>query len=387
MLDPQTYRASELLAKSMSPHWRVAQTHNLDHFERSGFPVRISSIREIGQIIDSMQENRFATYMSELDGLTSAEHSLALEVCRDSVRFQMGYLPHRPPVLPISTLLSVLVLYKKLRGINPDFRTLLEVGPGCGYLSFVLRHHKTLENYSQIEACESFYVLQNLVNHYCFGHRSDDRALPPKDSSAIDIFTNPGPHSEFSPAVHISKIRPLSTHYPWWRIGEIVAQERKFDIVTSNANLLEFNSAALDDYLSLIHRVLSPEGAFLVQCIGYPARGEPESVLLEKIYQKRFAPLLFVNPHIPIKCPATNVATVKHTLSQGTLPQVTFNVTNALFVRDGHPLFQRYYDQSNFFSPFVAPEAIVVRSYFDRPPGRRDHTLQSFVEETEKSIE
>ena len=73
MIDPATYRASELLAKSMSPHWRIAQTHNLDHFERAGFPVRISSVREIGPIVDSMQENRFDSYMRELDGLTDAD--------------------------------------------------------------------------------------------------------------------------------------------------------------------------------------------------------------------------------------------------------------------------------------------------------------------------
>ena len=50
MLEPEIYRASERLAKAQLPTWWLAQTHNVDHFERTGFPVRISSIRETGQL-------------------------------------------------------------------------------------------------------------------------------------------------------------------------------------------------------------------------------------------------------------------------------------------------------------------------------------------------
>lgn len=385
MLDPQTYRSSEVLAKSMSPHWRVAQTHNLDHFERAGFPVRISSVRELGPIIDSMQENRFASYMHELDGLTADEYALALDICRDSVVFQLSYLPHRPPVLPISTLFSVLTIYKKLRGIKPDFGTVLEIGPGCGYLSFVLRHHGSLVNYSQIEACESFYILQNLVNLHCFGYRCDDRALPPEDVSAIDFFAAEGPVSEFSTKVQVGGLKPKSTHYPWWRIGELVSRQRQFDIVTSNANLLEFNRTALDDYLSLIHRVLSPEGALLVQCTGYPAQGNDES-LLDTMHAKGFAPLLFVQPNKPAKNPAGGSGSVAAAIDAEALSQVTFNVTNALFIKRGHPLFERYYDKRNFHLHFIAPEPIVHRTYFERPAKRRDYTLAQFLEATEKAL-
>jgi hypothetical protein len=386
MIDPATYRASELLAKSMSPHWRIAQTHNLDHFERAGFPVRISSVREIGPIVDSMQENRFDSYMQELDGLTKEEHALALAGCRDAVRFQLAFLPHRPPVLPLSTLFSVLVLYKKLRGIRPDFRTLLEIGPGCGYLSFVLRHHSALESYSQIEACESFYILQNLVNLHCFGHLCDDRALPHENTQAIDVFAAEGPVLEFSNKLQLSGINPRSTHYPWWRLGEIISHQRQFDIVSSNANLLEFNRTALDDYLSLIQRVMSPEGALLVQCTGYPAQGNDES-LLKTMHDKGFAPLLFVQPNKPAKCPVIGGDNISRAVDQGTLPQVTFNVTNALFIKSGHPLFATYYDKRNFHLHFIAPEPIVVRTYFDRPAGRSYYTAQHFAEEVERSLE
>jgi hypothetical protein len=380
MLDPQTYRASELLAKSMIPHWRIAQTHNLDHFERAGFPVRISSIRELGPIIDTMQERRFEKYVSELGGLSDAEYELTLAACRDAVLFQMTYLPHREPVLPISTLLSALTLYKKLRGVNASFKSVLEIGPGCGYLSFFLKHHRTLENYSQIEACESFYILQNLVNLHCFGYRCDDRALPHENTPGIDVFLQEGPATELSSKVRPKGFSARSYHYPWWRISELLAQDRRFDLVTSNANLLEFNPAALDDYLTLLQRVLSPTGAFLVQCTGFPAQGSDEQ-LLDKMHAKGFAPLFFVQQNKPMKNPFGTSA-----LSAGTLDSIQFDVTNALFVRAGHPLFARYYQKSSKRLHFAAPEAVIAGAYFERPPQRRFPTAQEFLEDTERAL-
>lgn len=380
MLDPQTYRASELLARSMIPHWRIAQTHNLDHFERAGFPVRISSVRELGPILDTMQEKRFAKYVSELGGLSDAEYEMTLAACRDAVLFQMTYLPHREPVLPISTLLSALALYKKLRGVNESFRSILEIGPGCGYLSFFLKHHGTLENYSQIEACESFYILQNLVNLHCFGHRCDERALPHENTPGIDVFAQEGPVTELSSKVRLKRFSPCSYHYPWWRIGELLSQDRRFDLVTSNANLLEFNPTALDDYLTLLQRVLSPAGALVVQCTGFPAQGTDEQ-LLAKMHAKGFAPLFFVQQSKPMKNPLEPAA-----LSAGSLSSVQFDVTNALFVRSGHPLFSRYYQKANGRLHFAAAEPVVGRVYFERPPQRRFPTAQEFLEDTERAL-
>lgn len=380
MLDPLTYRANELLAKSMIPHWRIAQAHNLDYFERAGFPVRISSVRELGPIVDTMQEKRFARYISELGGLSEAEYDMTLAACRDAVLFQMTFLPHREPVLPISTLLPALALYKKLRGVNETFKSVLEIGPRCGYLSFFLKHHRTLDNYSQIEVCESFYILQNLVNVYCFGHRCDERALPHESTRGIDVFSQEGPVTEISSKVRLKGPSPCSYHYPWWRIGELVSQDRRFDLVTSNANLLEFTPAALDDYLTLLQRVLSPAGALVVQSTGFPAHGNDEQ-LLDKMHAKGFAPLFFVQQNTPMKCPLEQAA-----LRSGTLNTVQFDVTNALFVRSGHPLFARYHQKQNGRLHFAAPEPVVGRVYFERPPQRRFPTAQEFLEDTERAL-
>ena len=386
MLDPQTYRASEQLAKSLIPSWRVSQIHNVDHFERSGFPVRIGSIREIGQIIDTMQENRFDPYMAELGGLSSPEHDLLLEACKDSVRFQLTYLPHRPPVLPVSTLLSAFALYKKMLAAKPDFGSVLEIGPGCGYVSFFLRKHAPLTNYSQIEACESFYILQNLVNIFCFGSRLEERALPPEDMTAVDYFVNPRADTEFSPPLRLKKASALSVHYPWWRIGEIASRNLKFDVVTSNANLLEFNAPALDDYLSLMHLALKPDGVFLVQCTGFPASGSVEQ-LLGKIYDKKFAPLMIAKDREPVRFPgAEGRSHLLDRISDGGRDSVVFTTNNAAFVRPGHPLFDKYYDRKNFHLGFVPRESATRAMFFDRPAQRRSYTAGEFLEETETAL-
>ena len=389
MLEPEIYRRSERLAKAQLPTWRVAQTHNVDHFEKSGFPVRITSVGEVGQLLDTMQENRFQKYMRELGGLTESEYALLIEVCRDTVLFQMTYLPYRQPILPISTLLSVFALYKKFLGIDTNFRSVLEIGPGCGYLSFFLRHHSALQNYSQIEACESFYILQNLVNLHCFGPRFEERAFLPREASVLDYFspaeTRPA-YTEMSPTVRLAQRPPLCSHYPWWRIGELATRDARFQIVISNANLLEFNTTALDDYLTLLHQVMEPAGVFLVQCTGLAASGTLES-LIDKLWEKGFATLMFVLESKPIAAPqaAGSSSLLAHLKGEANGP-TTFAVNNCLFVKAGHPLFQKYRERANCHSHFIGNEPLVGDAFFARPPDRRMYSMQEFVEDTEKSL-
>lgn len=387
MLDPQTYKANEQLAKSLIPSWRVSQIHNLDHFERAGFPVRISTIRELGMIIDTMQENRFDKYMTELGGLTSEEYEMIVAACKDSVRFQLTFLPHRQPVLPVSTLLSAFALQKKMLGANHEFKSVLEIGPGCGYLSFFLHKHIALKNYSQIEACESFYILQNLVNLYCFGARLDERALPQENIPAIDYFVNPRADLEFSPKVRIGNSHTLCNHYPWWRIGEILSREVYYEIITSNANLLEFNAPALDDYLSLISRSLKSDGVFLVQCTGYPANGTVES-LQDKLFEKGFASLMFIREGDKVRFPGNEGNTsLLSRLAGGEREYVTFTTNNALLIKAGHPLFEKYYSRKNYNMNYVSPEPIVHDMFFARPPQRKNYSLSQFLEATEEAFQ
>ncbi|MGA7803829.1 hypothetical protein [Bradyrhizobium sp.] len=389
MLEPDTYRTSERLAKAQLPTWWAAQTHNLDHFERAGFPVRISSLREIGQLLDTMQENRFDSYMRELGGLTYSEYALLIQACRDVVLFQLTFLSNRRPILPLSTLLSSFALYRKFLAVDAKFRSVLEIGPGCGYLSFFLRHHAPLQDYSQIEACESFYLLQNLVNQHCFGAHFEERALLPEEAPVLNHYFPAAKrlsHVEISRALPLRLKHPLCSHYPWWRIGDLVSPGKTFQIVTSNANLLEFNRTALDDYLSLVQDVLEPDGAFIVQCLGYPASGTIES-LIDKIWEKGFATLLFVLAGKPVAPPLQNGSTELQALLNGAANARVFAVPNCLFVKPGHPLFDKYRDRANCHTHFVANEKLVSDVFFARPAGLRMYAAREFIEDTMASLQ
>src|SRR5262245_56401113 len=164
MLEISDYRLGEQFGKSTISNWRIAETHLVDHFIRVGFPVRIESRHEVGQLLDTMQEKRFERFMTELGGLTTADADSLTDALVSSVKFQMANLPRRKPCVPFSTMISSLTLYKKIVGFKPGVHSVLEVGPGCGYLSYFLAAHGTLRDYSQVEACESFYILQSMVN-------------------------------------------------------------------------------------------------------------------------------------------------------------------------------------------------------------------------------
>jgi hypothetical protein len=167
------YRAQESLARSQIDSWRMAESHNVDIFIRVGFPVRLGSTHEAGQILDTMQEDRFELLMQELDGITEELHARLVAAVVDSVIFQLQHFPKRRALMPLSTMMSVLALYRKIKG-HATHRRILEVGPGCGYLPFLLARDDGIEQYVSVEACEAFYVLQHLVNRFCYGPHFED---------------------------------------------------------------------------------------------------------------------------------------------------------------------------------------------------------------------
>jgi SAM-dependent methyltransferase len=280
MLDIDVYRQSEALARQRVGSWRIAQIHNLDHFQSAGFPVRLGSAEELTMLLDTMQENRFDGFMQEFAGLTPEEHELFVAALVDFLGFHRAMLPRRHLVLPMSTLIGQLAVFLKARRYRPDFRTLLEIGPGCGYVSLFMHRHAGLADYSQIEACESFYILQNRLNVHLFGSRHREHAgtelvdgLERSYTVAPDIERSLTIESEaaFGEAV--------CNHYPWWQMGRLLDRPDRFDIVMANANLAEMNAKALVDYLTLARRVLRPDGILLAQCFGFTHNGSNEDVL------------------------------------------------------------------------------------------------------------
>jgi hypothetical protein len=320
-MDIGSYRLNERLANASIPSWRLKAIHGAHVFASAGFPMHIESTDELLNLLDTMQENRFDSFINELGGLDDAEQAAFVEALADYCLFFRINFPGKEALMPLSTMIAHFTLAKKLRGLGA--RRILEIGPGCGYLSFFLKDWNGLEKYCQIETAESFYLLQNLVNKYVFGHQFRECAqgdwAGQAASPIVSTAAFQGAHVEISQRIALS-LPARCWHYPWWRLGELV--EQRFDVVTSNANLNEFSRGAFDQYVWLIDRVLAPEGCMLVQC---PGGGPlPMDYIFQQLLSIRLMPVAIVDGNADA------------------LGGPTFALPNILFVREKHPSFAKY---------------------------------------------
>lgn len=369
MLEIEQYRLAENVAKSFIGTWRLSQIHNLDHFERVGFPVRIPTLQNLTLLIDTMQENRFQKYITELGGLDADLLKLFLNAAEDVVRYQWTMFPKFEARIPWSTLASALALYVKASILKPKFKNVLEIGPGCGYFSLFLKNHTYLEDYSQIEAAECFYLLQSTLNQFLFAEKSNELAhLDISSESAQNSFALLRDDWEKTNKINISPNNRSINHYPWWKIGDVAKKVNSFDIIMSNANLLEFNVSARADYLKLIHTTLATNGYFLVQCTGYPASGTVEK-LLEELKDAGFAQIFFVRENTPFtitgqanKDSSGVRGAINSLLNRSTTEPRNLTVNNGIFVKKGHPLFDKYYGTTS--THFVGSETFIEDLYF-----------------------
>jgi phospholipid N-methyltransferase len=331
MIDAAAYRANETNAKRAIADWRLSNINDPYVFQNQGFPVRADSFLDLAQILDTMQEGRFDFYMNELGGFTPQDLDFFVKVCVDYVDFYTSFFQRERVIVPLSTLIAHFVAYRKLLGYNPGFGRVLELGPGCGYLSFFLRHHKPLADYTQIESTESFYLLQSHINAHVFGTRFAEHAV---SRHALQDHAKYVPNLNWHNPFHYEDQKiisvaaaPVCNHYPWWRIGEVA--QRKYDLIASNANLNEFSREALFQYLSLIREVLSDNGAIVAQCLG----GGPPS------YDTIFANMKSAG-FVPVALIAGGAD-----MGGGRV----FVVSNAVFVGERHPMFAQYADKAPKF--------------------------------------
>jgi hypothetical protein len=344
MLDASAYRSNETNAKRAIADWRLSNINDPYIFQNQGFPVRVDSFLDLAQILDTMQEDRFDYYIKEVGGFTEEDKALFVKACLDYVAFYHSVFQRDRVVLPLSTMIAHFVIYKKLSGFSPNFNRLLELGPGCGYLSFFLRDHKALVDYTQIESTESFYLLQSHINSHVFGSGFDEHALSKhalNDHGAYQPklkWHNPF-HYENQKIVSIAR-ETVCNHFPWWRIGDV--SKRKYDIVSSNANLNEFSREALFQYLSLIRDVLPDDGVIISQCLG----GGPPT------YDSIFANMKSAG-FVPVGL-----------VQIDNVPGRIFVVTNGIFVGEKHPLFSKFVDRTPTFPMLERDLDFINKMYF-----------------------
>jgi len=360
MLDAPAYRASEITAKRAIASWRLSNINDPYIFQNQGFPVRTDSVIDLAQILDTMQEERFDYYMGEIGGLTDEEADFFADVCIDYIEFYQKTFERDRVIVPLSTMIAHYVIYRKLIGYNSNFTRLLEIGPGCGYLSFFLRHHAPLQDYSQIESTESFYLLQSHINSHVFGSRFAEHALSQQASASHNFYVakmrwHDDFHYEEQNLIDVPR-KPICNHYPWWRIGDVA--KKRFDIISSNANLNEFSREALFQYLSVMRDVLADDGVIIAQCLG---GGSPTyDTVFANMKSAGFVPVVLVAGDAD--------------------PGRIFVVANGVFVGEKHPLYAEYADKTPAFHMWDREIDFVNRMYFLNEEHKRKKRILSITE-------
>ena len=363
-MDSTIYKQQERRAREHLANWRIAQRHNLDRFEKVGFPVRVQSVAETRQLIDTMQEGRFLGYQQELGGLSQTDACMLASACARLMEFQLTTYPGFAPRPALDSLMAMLASYKKLAGLKPGFASIVEVGPGSGYLSLFLAQHSGLKSYALTESCESFYLLQHLLNAHLFGKNFHQTATL---ADAPCFFVRPNdPLSEFIEAMPPSTIKPCRvTHYPWWRLGQL-ASNACADIVVCNAHFLEFNVEALRDYLALFKQILVADGFIVCQCFGFESPEHDRNYLLEELRAARIAPL-FINWGGHVKARGfweTHMAADHLFVRNG--DERRFAVANGVFITETHPLFDQCYQPENY-AIHTLQNATCLEVFFSKP--------------------
>jgi hypothetical protein len=341
-MDIGSYRLNERVAKTAIPSWRLKAIQGAHVFRQVGFPIEIESTDELVNLLDTMHENQFDAFMTELDGMAEDEIDALLDALVEYCRFFRIHFPAAEAPIPLSTMIAHQAIAMKLRSLGMA-RRILEIGPGCGYLSFFVGRWPTLENYAQIESAESFYILQNLINKHVFGYRFCDHAQVDWGAKAAQIgkLASEVDYLEVPTRMAVS-FPTVCNHYPWWRIDELA--EQKFDVVTTNANVTEFSEDAFKQYVQMIDRCLSLDGCVFIQCFG-GGRLEPIKIF-RGLLGIRLIPVVAMTP-----------------VGGQTIMGKHFVLPNFLFVRERHPLAAKYARGTLSF-PLFEPDDPFVRNVF-----------------------
>jgi hypothetical protein len=262
VLDVETYDAAETAAADRYGN-RIVQAFYPEIFVTLGYPVRVKRIDQLWRYIDLMHETRTSfNIVHLLKGLTTEEFELfkrVTQIVDEHATRQFGMRAHAT-----AALLRALHVLRLIKIVTGDSRpTVLEVGPGSGYLAMLL----VMEGYPYIgtDVVQAFYLYQNRMLSKV---AKTLRELAAEDGDVLSV-EQPAPGT----AIHI----------PWWKWVTLTPEKVKLSagIMTSNHVLCEMHPSSMA-YLSVVGpRILSNHaggGKFIFEGWGYDLLHSRESV-------------------------------------------------------------------------------------------------------------
>ncbi len=379
MLEMALYEECERLANkqgaSLPPPNRCYDSHNHD--------IKVTMLSQLGQYINSSSPTNFDAYMAEMGGLSPRELEIYVEMMSDVVQFQLAFFGERIPSLPLSDGLVALACLRKIIGLRPNCSSVLEINSGHSLLPFALKRGiPGLKRYISLEREAPLYMCMHYVNQYLFGSKFEQRVM--EDVRTLYPLNSGG--RESNPFADNSGV--VSIQIPWWRAKEIQSNDQKFDVVVSNANILDVSPSAMTDFLGFIRGRLAPDGVLIAQGIDSgngPHRALPDRMnLLREMHQAKFAPLLIALNKQELKDESWGFDLSPE--EKNSLGLRAFAAPNAVFVTETHPYFESDYRSENYRDFYCAGQECVRQTFLGARPDLRRITRLELTKLIENKI-
>jgi hypothetical protein len=262
LLDVSTYDTAEAAAADRFSN-RIVQAFYPEMFQTLGYPMRVKRDGQLWRYIDVMHETRTRHNIDYLlQGMTEEEFELykrVVKIVDEHARKNFDMRAH-----PTAALLRAIHVLRLIKIVTGDGRpTVLEVGPGSGYLAMLL----VMEGYPYIgtEVVQAFYFYQNHMLSQVATHL---RELVAEDGDILTV-EQPKPGT----AIHI----------PWWKWITLSPEKINLSagIMTSNHVMCEMHPSSMA-YMAVVGRQMLSRhpggGRFVFENWGYDLLHSPKVV-------------------------------------------------------------------------------------------------------------
>lgn len=247
MITIEEYNAAEQAAIKLLPVTHEDNIWGIDPKEYAHL-LHVNSFHELSPLLDRMHiPERFECFQYELGGL-NIDDADRIVLAAQKVDALQGKYMRGVMHTPFSTLLSAFTIWRKIKDAKPDVESILEVGPGSGFTALYFAQDPQIKRYVSIEATQTYYLLQSMVNDEAYG----DAWIEYAQGGATTTVSN----------------KPRVAHLPWWRLNDPFADANKFDVITANACLNEMSDKALERYLNLFATKSHDRTLLLLQGLG-----------------------------------------------------------------------------------------------------------------------
>jgi hypothetical protein len=253
-LSVAAYGEAETAACSRLPN-RIIEEARPFLFNQLGYPTRIERNDAGWRFADTMHETRFAgDVQGRLRGLTDEEMEMFRTVNRAVTAMSEKLYGRR--VFTTSSFVRALNIFRHIRALYPEpGTTVLEVGPGSGYLGALLMLNGY--RYLATDITQGFYLYQSHLWRQLFGDRFHELA------------DNPASIQEL-----LARDDIVGIHLPWWVYMTLHQEKEPFtvDVVTANHMLCEMTRLSRRYTVKMARRLLdggARRPSFLFEGWGY----------------------------------------------------------------------------------------------------------------------